>query len=335
MGRKASTPRAARATTILHESSQLGGGQAEESIVVPQVARFTGIYALVLVACSRTAPLPPRAAELNRAGIEALSAGDLESADARFALALEYSPRFVEALTNQALVELQRGNFARARQLLERARRLNPDVAQPHHGLGVLAERQHRPDVASDHYAEALRVDPGFAPARLNLGRLLFAAGMVEHARSQFKRLIEVAPEEPLAWAGYVESLLRLGRVGEAEAALKRALERFPDQPELAMLEARSSIRRGHYAQALTKLAPFARARDDNAVAALGWTAVAELARGRSQLAAAAAKRALELSPHDAVATYAMAMALERQGAAQARSWLERSGQPVPSTRAK
>ena len=285
--------------------------------------------------CTRAAPLPPRAAELNRAGIEALSSGDLETADARFALALEYSPRFVEALTNQALVEMQRGNFARARHLLERARRLNPDVAQPHHAFGVLAERQHRPDLASEHYAEALRVDPGFAPARLNLGRLLFAAGMVEHARSQFKRLVEVAPGDALGWAGYVESLLRLGRTAEAEAALGRALERFPEQPEIEVLAARSLIRRGAYDRALKKLVPLTRARDDMAVAALGWSAVAELAMGRSQPAAAAARRALALSPHDSVATYVLALALQQQGAAEARSWLERAGLRTGSASAK
>jgi Flp pilus assembly protein TadD len=299
--------------------------------VTPQAGTFAGICALFLLGCSRPAPLPPKAAALNRAGIEALAAGDLETADARFALALEYSPRFVEALTNQALVEMQRGNFARARQLLERARRLNPDVAQPHHGLGVLAERQHRPDVASEHYGEALRVDPGFAPARLNLGRLLFAAGMVEHARSQFKRLVEVAPEEPLGWAGYVESLVRLGRTEEAQAALGQALERFPEQAELLVLQARSWIRRGSYDRALKALAPLTRARDDVAVVALGWTAVSELAAGRSHAAAVAARRALALSPHDSVATYALALALQQQGDFQAPAWLERAGLPSRS----
>src|ERR1044071_5941388 len=117
-------------------------------------------WILPLVAgCSAGAPLPPQAAALNAAGVEALAAGDLETADARLSVALEYSPRFVEALVNLGLVEVERGNFARARLLCERARRLNPDVAQPHHALGILAERERRPDVASKLYYEALRVD--------------------------------------------------------------------------------------------------------------------------------------------------------------------------------
>ncbi len=107
---------------------------------------------ILLLGCRAAAPLPAQAIALNRGGAEALARGDLETADARLSLALEYSPHFVEALVNQGLVELQRGNFERARELLMRARRLNPDVAQPHHGLGILAERQARPDEASRHY---------------------------------------------------------------------------------------------------------------------------------------------------------------------------------------
>src|SRR3954471_5551 len=169
-------------------------------------------------ACAGSAPLPAKALDLNRTGVQALAAGDLETADARFSLALEYNPNFVDALTNQGLVELQRGNFTRARALLSRARRLNPDVAQPHHALGVLAERQRRPDVASQHYYDALRVDPGFAPSRNNLAHLLYDGGMYEEALTQFKRLVEVAPDDPHAHAGFAGTLLHLERADEAAA---------------------------------------------------------------------------------------------------------------------
>src|SRR5262245_19157524 len=117
-----------------------------------------------LLGCTGTAPLPPKAVELNQAGTEALAQGNLETAEARFALALEFHPRFVEALTNLGLVEMQRGNLTRATLLFERARRINSDLAQPHHALGVLAERERRPDVAAGHYRDALRVNPGFGP---------------------------------------------------------------------------------------------------------------------------------------------------------------------------
>jgi Flp pilus assembly protein TadD len=291
-------------------------------------ALFLVLMAL-LAACKSAVPLPEKALALNTAGIEALGRGDLETADARFSLALEYSPEFVDALVNLGLVELERGNFERARQLFVRARRLNPDIAQPHHALGVLAERDGRPDRASEHYYEALRVDPGFAAARANLGRLLFADGALEEALVQFKRLVEVAPEDPSGHAGQCETLLRLGRIAEAEAVLAGA-GRFRDAPELELLRARSALRRGDVDQAVALLSPLARGRDDMAVAALGWLATAELARQRFQHAVGAARRALELAPEDSVATYVLAVSLAELGAPDARPWLKRAAQKSP-----
>lgn len=279
------------------------------------------------LACSGAAPLPAKAIALNRAGAEALALGDLETADARLNLALEYSPRFVEALVNQGLVELQRGNFERASELLRRARRLNADVAQPHHALGILAERQARPDQASRHYYDALAVDPGFAPARANLARLLFDAGMLEEALVQFKRLSEVAPDSPEAAQGLAETLLRLGRIDEAEAITRAARERFPDSAELTVLAARSLLRQGKLERAIELLSPLGYGRDEVAANALGWLATAELLRGRPQLAVGAAKRALELEPSSPVATYAMAEALEALGDPSAIAWQRRARQ--------
>jgi tetratricopeptide (TPR) repeat protein len=290
-------------------------------------APFVTAIGLLLAGCSGAAPLPAQAVALNRAGAEALARGDLETADARLNLALEYSPRFVEALVNQGLVELQRGNFERARELVTRARRLNPDVAQPHHALGVLAERQARPDDASRHYYDALAVDPGFAPSRANLARLLFDAGMLNEAWVQFKRLAEAAPDSVEAQQGLAETLLRLGRVEEAEAVTRAARERFPDSAELVVLAARSQLRRGNVDAAVELLAPLGHGRDDVAANALGWLATAELLRGDARRAVGAAKRALSLEPDSPVATYAMAQALEALGDPSALSWQRRARQ--------
>ena len=291
-------------------------------------ARFAVL--LGLIGCSAGAPLPPQAVALNNAGIEALARGDLETADARFSVALEYSPRFVDALVNLGLVELERGNFERARISFERARRLNPDVAQPHHALGVLAERNSRPDRASSHYYEALRVDPGFAPSRANLARLLFANGQTEEALVQFKRLVEVAPNDSSASAGLIETLLRLGRTGEADQALGVAAARFPDAPELALLNARRELRLGHFDAACERLLPLATRHDEFGAAALGWLATGELARGRPRYAVSAATAALALTPESSVATYALAVALTELRSPDAAVWLRRAQRLAP-----
>ncbi|MEP7051052.1 MAG: tetratricopeptide repeat protein, partial [Pseudomonadota bacterium] len=250
-----------------------------------------------------------------------------------FSLALEYNPSFVDALTNQGLVELQRGNFERARKLFTRARRLNPDVAQPHHALGVLAERERRPDLASENYYEALRVDPGFAPSRSNLAHLLYDGGLYEDALVQFKRLVEVSPDDPEAFAGLAGTLLHLERVGEASAVLESALAAAPDNPELIVLAARLEIRRGEFDAAITRLLPLASGRTDVAVNALSWLSAAELARDRPREAVGAAERALALAPDSALASYTLGLSLKKLGDPGAKRWLARAQALSPSVK--
>lgn len=293
---------------------------------------FAALVLASAAACSSQAPLPLHAAQLNNAGVAALSAGDLETASARFELALEYSPRFVDALTNQGLVELQRGNLTRARQLIERARRLNPDVAQPHHALGVLAERMQRPDEALDHYRDALRIDPGFSPSRANLGRLLFAQGHREHAREQYELLVEVAPDDPRGYSGLAQCLIALGRLAEAMVVVARGLDRFPDDPELVIADARTMLETARPESARARLEPLTHDTNDLAVAALGWTAVAELSMGHAVQGRLAAKRALELDPGDALAAYAYSVALSGHDDAAARAWRRRTLELAPAS---
>src|SRR5690606_37667599 len=196
-----------------------------------QLARFS-LVALLHAGCSSRPPLPPEAIELNDEGIGYLASADLETADTRFRLALEYNPHFVEALVNLGLVELERGNFTRAGQLLQRARRINEHVAHPHHGLGVLDERVGDREGAAAHYRDALAVDPGFAPARLNLARLLFDANDLYHAKAEFAKLTQVAPGLAEAHAGLAETLIRLGRRREAEQVVQTQAPRFPESAE-------------------------------------------------------------------------------------------------------
>ncbi len=263
--------------------------------------------ALVLSACAHNAPLPPKAIALNRDGAAALAQGDLETAEARIALALEYNPRFTEAWVNLGLIELRRGNFERALADFVKARDLNPDLPAPHHALGLLAEARGEPRQAEAYYRAALHVDPGFAPARSNLGRLLFARGELEEAREQFLRLTQVAPEAREGWTGLVESLLRLGRAEEAEQVLLRARVRFGPTPPLELLAARVLLRQGAFADARRHLEPLTRVGDDQQVsAALAWLAIACIGEGDTRGATEAAQRAASLDPSDGVARYAL-----------------------------
>jgi tetratricopeptide (TPR) repeat protein len=266
----------------------------------------------LLGGCASVAPLPRKAIELNRAGAAAMAMGDLETGEARIALALEYNPRFTEAWVNLGLIEEQRGNFELARRDFVRARDLNPDLPAPHHALGLLADREGYAAEAEKHYRAALKVDPGFAPARINLGRKLFERGALEEAREHFLRLTQVAPEFPEGWTGLCETLLRLDREDDARVALAHARDSFGALPAVRLLDARLLLRHGEFAAAEEQLEPLTSLPDrPTASAALAWLAVARLGRGNVDGAIRAAEKATSLDPEDGVARYALRTARE------------------------
>lgn len=275
--------------------------------------------------CASATPLAPKALELNRLGVEALSQGDLTTAEARFAVALEYHPRFVEALVNLGLTELSRGNHPRARQLFDRAARINEHLPHPHHGKGALADKEGRGKQAADHYREALKVDPGFVPARANLGRLYFDAGMFEDARDQFQKLMEVAPKEDAGPAGLVEALWALGRGDEAEGVLRAAEKRIGFTPRLGLLRGRALLLAGDARHARAVLERVVSNPGDGKTAAQTWCALAELADGDVAEAEGRIDRALREAPHDPLATRVLAMILEQKGDASAKAYRLRS----------
>jgi tetratricopeptide (TPR) repeat protein len=262
---------------------------------------------ITIVGCARPALLPPKAIALNREGARALAAGDLELAEARVALALEYNPRFTEAWVNLGLVELRRDSVERARRDFLKARELNPDLPAPHHALGLLSEHEGHADEAARRYRAALKVDPGFAPARINLARILFDQGDLPEAREQFMRLTQVAPEFYEGWTGLCESLFGLNRVAEVDDVIAHARRQLGRLPELDILEARGLLHSGLFAEAERRLEPLASALDPKqACRAAAWLAIARLSAGNLGGAEAAAELAVSLDPVDRVAAYAI-----------------------------
>jgi len=263
--------------------------------------------ALLASACAHEAPLPPKAVLLNWAGAQALARGDLESAEASLSVAIEYSPRFVEAWVNLGYVELRRGSFDQARRDFLKARALNRDLPAPHHALGVLADALGEGPAAEGFYRDALKVDPGFAASRANLARRLFARGQYENAREQFQRLREVEPGGAEGWAGEGECLLRLDREAEADTVVAAGRAHAGDAPALLLALARLRLAAGAWEEAEAILAPLTGGDDRaRAGAAWSWIAVARAGRGDAEGSREAARAALAVNRDDPVARFAL-----------------------------
>jgi tetratricopeptide (TPR) repeat protein len=111
---------------------------------------------------------PARASFHNDLGFSLLVAGRPAEAEEALRTALEIDAGFAPARTNLALAVLLDGRDEEAIALLRRSHA----PAALRNDLGALRELRGERAAAVEAYREALRITPGFAPARRNLDRL-------------------------------------------------------------------------------------------------------------------------------------------------------------------
>ena len=67
--------------------------------------------------------------------------------------------------------QMKSNSLEEAQQLLQRVSARTPNIPEAHYNLGVIAERSGLPQVARQHYQDALKAKPDFSPAWLALVR--------------------------------------------------------------------------------------------------------------------------------------------------------------------
>ena len=91
----------------------------------------------------------------NGLGLDAMAAGQLESAIGHYTLALERKPRFSQAYNNRAICHGQLGRLDEAQADFAAAIRVNPNNADAHYNLGFLHSLRREADAARASYARA------------------------------------------------------------------------------------------------------------------------------------------------------------------------------------
>jgi aspartate beta-hydroxylase len=128
-----------------------------------------------------TAREPALAARIDEARRLADSGRILEAEQAFLAI-LRDSPRETDALNFVAIVAHERGRYAQALALLERARGVNADDPVTLTNLGVTNAALGRLDQAIDALRSALKIAPDLHLARLRLGEVMERAGRANDA---------------------------------------------------------------------------------------------------------------------------------------------------------
>jgi len=132
----------------------------------------------------------------------------------------------VQAQLGLARGYLEKGEWARARQPLERALELDSRSADAHGLLALLFQEEGERTLAEKEYKTALRYDPANAQTLNNYGSFLFGLGRYEEARDHLQRAVRdtAYSRRAMAYENLGSTELRLLRIDEAEKSFKRAL---------------------------------------------------------------------------------------------------------------
>lgn len=183
--------------------------------------------------------------------------------------------------------------FPRARQAVEKALEIQPDLAAAHTTLGHI-KIQYDLDWSGglNEYARAVELDPNYAPTYHYRGIVLAMHGLTDRSLAELQRAQQLEPlwMAPRAAAG--NTLVYARRYDEAIAYLTKALE-FDDRADNARtFLGRAYLHSGRYDQALQEFAK----RRAQAPGSYGDVAQALALSGRRQEALEELERLLKLS---------------------------------------
>ena len=113
----------------------------------------------------------------------------------KFAVTLTTDARLLAtAYADLGLAYYELGNYSDSQSSFDRSIRLNPNQFSTWLGMGLLAERQDKPEVAMRDFAVSLKLEPN-VQGYLGLGRTLAATGHRTEALSAYELALRISPD--------------------------------------------------------------------------------------------------------------------------------------------
>jgi len=113
----------------------------------------------------------------------------------KFAVTLTTDARVLAtAYADLGLAYYELGNYSDSQSSFDRSIRLNPNQFSTWLGMGLLAERQDKPEVALRDFAVSLKLEPN-VQGYLGLGRTLAATGHRTEALSAYELALRISPD--------------------------------------------------------------------------------------------------------------------------------------------
>jgi len=185
----------------LDQAIALGDDQPEVEYELAQVSKRLGDPAnaheklRIYQELKKTRSDAVQAAGKSEMGDQAMSEGNLSRAASLYQEALDITPN--EAILYYKLSEAQdkMKDFAGEKTSLERAIRLNPNLAEAQNQMGYLADRAGEFTMAESYFRTAIRVSPSYVIAWINLAATLATEEKWQDAKQVLSHVTEIDPD--------------------------------------------------------------------------------------------------------------------------------------------
>lgn len=149
---------------------------------------------------------------------------------------LKLEPRLAPARYYLALAHLQAGNVAQAKADLKEASATAPNYVEAVLRLAQLNLQSNAPDVAIEDLEKLVAREPRLVEAHVLLGGAYLAKRDPLRATAAFRKIVEIAPNDPRGPYYVGQGLLAQGKRPEGRKELEAALDRAPGYVDPAAL---------------------------------------------------------------------------------------------------
>lgn len=152
----------------------------------------------------------------------------------------------------KALKFHQQGNLHEAKKVYEEILKLNPDVAEAHHNLGILFKSLNKLDEAEKSFARSILLNPDVAISHYQMGNTKYKLKKFEESEFCYEKAISLNSNFLEAYINLGRSQRELRKFEEAEKNLRIAKKINPEFPEVNTLLGLILFDRGRLSDDLT-----------------------------------------------------------------------------------
>jgi len=132
------------------------------------------------------------------------------------------------ASLEEAINELQKGNYQNAINLSIKFKLTNPDNPVVYNLIGICYVNQQNPKEGVPYFRTALRLNKQYPEAKANLGSALLMMGKIDDAILQLEESLKENPKNPMGWNSLGNALSQNTQLKQAQTAFERAIELAP-----------------------------------------------------------------------------------------------------------